>query len=272
MISTCRGREMSSLKIKETSLFEKLFGMETGYVLNFNDRTFQNFILESTGIDIFDGKYNAPLSKAKRLRLFWKKEDDYITHKLLSDMLAYWFDNKQAYGHEFSDEELLLHEKCKKALNMLQGTNLVEDLNSITSVDVLNYQSIQVLSAEIKEKLLGGQPELALDRLHTFSVRYFRALCQKYRIPYEQKDALHTLFSKYQKYLEASGRIQSNMTLQIIKANMNVLNNFNHVRNTESYAHDNVILNKNESKLICNHVISLLKFVDEIEMDAEYAF
>lgn len=53
---------------------------------------------------------------------------------------------------------------------------------------------------------------------------------------------------------------------------MNVLNNFNHVRNTESYAHDNVILNKNESKLICNHVISLLKFVDEIEMDAEYAF
>ncbi|RUS49739.1 hypothetical protein QI30_19700, partial [Kurthia sp. 3B1D] len=70
----------------------------------------------------------------------------------------------------------------------------------------------------------------------------------------------------------ASGRVQSNMTLQIIKANMNVLNNFNHVRNTESYAHDNVILNKNESKLICNHVISLLKFVDEIEMDAEYAF
>lgn len=261
---------MSSLKIKETSLFEKLFGMETGYVLNFSDRTFQNFILESTGIDIFDGQYSAPLSKAKRLRQFWQKEDDYITQKLLSDMLAYWFDNKQAYGQEFSDEELLLHEKCKKALDILQGTNLVEELNSITSVDVLNYQSIQVLSAEIKEKLVGGQPELALDRLHTFSVRYFRALCQKYKIPYEQKDALHTLFSKYQKFLETSGRIQSNMTLQIIKANMNVLNNFNHVRNTESYAHDNIILNKNESKLICNHVISLLKFVDE--MDAEYAF
>lgn len=48
---------------------------------------------------------------------------------------------------------------------MLQGTNLVEDLNSISSVDVLNYQSIQVLSAEIKGKLLGGQSELALDTL-----------------------------------------------------------------------------------------------------------
>lgn len=159
---------MSSLKIKETSLFEKLFGMETGYVLNFSDRTFQNFVLESTGIDIFSGQYSAPLSKAKRLRLFWQKEEDYITQKLLSDMLAYWFDNKQAYGQEFNDEELLLHEKCKKALDVLQGTNLVEELNSITSVDVLNYQSIQVLSAEIKEKLIGGQPEFALDRLHTF--------------------------------------------------------------------------------------------------------
>ncbi|MFS0878241.1 abortive infection family protein [Solibacillus isronensis] len=59
------------------------------------------------------------------------------------------------------------------------------------------------------------------------------------------------------------------MTLQIIKTNTNILNNFNTVRNEESFAHDNIILNKIESKLICNHVISLLKFIDELEKEIE---
>ena len=37
---------MSDLKAIEKLKLEKLFGMESGYVLDFSNRTFQNFILD----------------------------------------------------------------------------------------------------------------------------------------------------------------------------------------------------------------------------------
>lgn len=167
-------------------------------------------------IDIAGETYAYVGSKAKRLRHFFKIENDFVTQKLLTDLLFEWYDTK-----------------------------------------------------EIREKLQENEPELALDRLHTFCVKVFRELCNKYKLEYKKDDGLHTLLKKYRDFLEKSKIIQSTMTIQILKLNTNVLNNFNTVRNNESFAHDNIILNKTESKLICNHVISLLKFIDEIDIEFE---
>lgn len=45
---------MSDLKAVEKLKIEKLFGMESGYVLNFSNKTFQNFVLDNTGIDLYE--------------------------------------------------------------------------------------------------------------------------------------------------------------------------------------------------------------------------
>lgn len=256
---------MSSLSTKDSLWFEQLFTMDGGWVLKFSDRTFRIFVLDSVGIDIEDGIYVGVGSKAKRLRHFWKMENDFVTQKLLSDLLSEWYDPKEFYGYEFSDNELRLYEKCKNVIEVLKGNSIVEDLDGFSSIDVLNSHSIQLLSKEIREKLQGNEPELALDRLHTFCVRFFRELCDKYNLGFKKDDGLHTLLRNYREFVEKSGRIQSDMTIQILKLNTNVLNNFNAVRNNESFAHDNEVLNKIESKLICNHVISLLKFIDEVD-------
>ena len=47
---------MSSLKNFEKQKFEKLFAMESGYVLLFSNRTFAEFF-EDLGIDISQEKY-----------------------------------------------------------------------------------------------------------------------------------------------------------------------------------------------------------------------
>lgn len=257
---------MSSLKSTDRILFEKLFGMETGYVLNFNDRSFRGFVVESTGIDIFDGEYAVSMSKAKRLRLFLEKENDYVVQKLLKDLVTYWYNLNEVLEHKFNEEELRIYDRCLKIIKILvDRSSAVEDIDSFSSLNVLDTKSINLLTSEIKEKLKDNNPELALDRLHTFSVKFFRELCKKHDLSFEKDDALHTLMTMYRKHIEVNYSIQSEMTIQIFKTNTNILNNFNHVRNDKSYAHDNVILNKIESKLICNHVISLLKFIDEIE-------
>ncbi len=49
---------MSDLTFNEKRKFEQLLGMKSGYVLNFSDRTFKEFVLDATGLNIFDEKYN----------------------------------------------------------------------------------------------------------------------------------------------------------------------------------------------------------------------
>ncbi|PYT91428.1 MAG: hypothetical protein DMG36_18475 [Acidobacteria bacterium] len=62
---------MSDLTSAEKRKFEQLLGMRSGYVLDFSNRTFTEFVLDSTGRDIFDSRYEyASASKANRLRAF----------------------------------------------------------------------------------------------------------------------------------------------------------------------------------------------------------
>lgn len=81
---------MSDLTFAEKRKFEQFLGMGSGYVLDFSNRTFADFVMDSTGRDIYDTRYDsASGSKAHRLRAFWQKEDNRIVAKLMGDMLDY---------------------------------------------------------------------------------------------------------------------------------------------------------------------------------------
>jgi len=61
-----------------------------GYVLDFSNRTFAEFVRDSTGRDIYDSHYDyGSGSKANRLRAFWQKEENDVVGKLMSDLLDY---------------------------------------------------------------------------------------------------------------------------------------------------------------------------------------
>jgi hypothetical protein len=79
---------MSSLKFSDRMVLEKAFGMGSGYVLNFSDRTFQEFIWEHVGRDICGGAYSQNgTSKAKHLRAFWEVESDEVVAVLIDAMI-----------------------------------------------------------------------------------------------------------------------------------------------------------------------------------------
>ena len=57
-------------------IIDTVFGMESGYVLNFSNRTFANFFLEELGVDIYDDRWAAQgNSKANRLRCYLRRAD-----------------------------------------------------------------------------------------------------------------------------------------------------------------------------------------------------
>lgn len=75
---------MSDLTNVERRKLERLFEMGGGYVLDFSNRTFEEFVTDTIGRNIYDSRYNhGSGSKANRLRGFWQAEPNYVVGKLL---------------------------------------------------------------------------------------------------------------------------------------------------------------------------------------------
>jgi hypothetical protein len=90
---------VSSLKAIEKRVFEDLFGMASGYVLDFSNNTFAEFFRETANIDIYAPKYDFNgESKAKRLRAFWETEPDGLVSNILSGLLEVWQFNASRNG------------------------------------------------------------------------------------------------------------------------------------------------------------------------------
>jgi hypothetical protein len=88
---------MSSLNVREKRTLEDLFGMSSGYVLDFSNRTFEEFITDVVGLDIYSPKYDyASGSKANRLRQFWTVEDDDVVATVLEELVAWAEEDENA--------------------------------------------------------------------------------------------------------------------------------------------------------------------------------
>lgn len=80
---------MSSLKNYQLKIFETIFEMGGGYVLDFSNSSFSQFFSDYK-INIYDDRYSViGDSKANRLRAFIKIENDKLVGQVLSDLLEY---------------------------------------------------------------------------------------------------------------------------------------------------------------------------------------
>lgn len=140
---------MANLSNNDKTKLEALFGMRSGYVLDFSGNTFQDFIRDSTGLDIFDSKYNHfSGSKANRLRAFWQKESDNIVGKLIADLLEYWKTQKEVKGNEIEEIEQKLYGDCINISKRLLGERRdYIDQQNVTEDDFLNKE-FQEISLE----------------------------------------------------------------------------------------------------------------------------
>src|SRR5262245_41751154 len=103
---------MSSMTTKDKSYLEKLFGMNSGYVLDFSDSTMAHFFADTIDVDIHDNKYRTyGSSKAKKLREFWRLEPDHVVGKSLVALLDH-FKSKAPTDPSLSPEWAKLFDTC----------------------------------------------------------------------------------------------------------------------------------------------------------------
>lgn len=262
---------MSSLTAAEKAHLEKLLRMGNGYVLEFSNGSLQNFVATSVGLDILDEKYKEGSgSKAHRMRALWRLETDEVVGRLLSDLLKLipedWARRRDMLEEEISDEVKVTHEHAQRACARLVGQLEVEPIDNLKAVPF--DEDFRLLARQIKGSIDNGEPAAGLDRLHTFMMKYSRHLCAKHGVATTKEESLNAVFGKYVRALQTSGKVMSTMTLNILKFSSNILSAFNAVRNDQSLAHDNTVLNAEESLLILRNVSALVKFVEHVEQQA----
>lgn len=258
---------MADLTYIEKATIEGFLGMKSGYVMDFSDRTFQEFVGEATGLDINSEKYHySSNSKANRLRGFIKIEPNYVFGKLLLAFCNYWLSKVHNREIDFRDDENL-YKECLKISERLKQESIVEQIDAIQPNS--DDRDFALLAKSIKESIEKNEPETALDRLHTFVVKYVRQLCDNHGLVNNKDEALNSIFGKYVKNLTTKNLIDSIMAEKILKFSINIIEAFNDVRNNKSFAHDNPILNYNESILIFNNISNTIKFIETVENEIQ---
>ncbi len=125
---------MSSLTFIEKKLFEKLFDMESGYLLDFSNSSLQEF-LNDYEIDLGSSKYDKyGSSKAKRFRAFWELEDNITVSKVLTGLIE--------YANSINTIESKDNDLAKQYLDKLQGkkTNAQPIKKELTENDFLKQE------------------------------------------------------------------------------------------------------------------------------------
>jgi hypothetical protein len=249
---------MSSLTNIEKRKFEDLLGMGSGYVLDFSNRTFQEFILDSAGRDVYDKHYDhGSGSKANRLRGFWQYEGNGVVGKLMEEML-----DRGVERGQFTGKDALL-DACRRIVAHLRQDSPVPELDALAAIS--DERDFETVAKAIREAIEKNEPESGLDRLHTFVIKYVRTLCTRHGLSFTRDKPLHSLFGEYVKCLRDGGHIESEMALRILKSSISTLEAFNDVRNNRSLAHDNPVLHYDEALLIFNHIASSIRFLRGLE-------
>lgn len=254
---------MAKLTYQEKSVLEELFVMSSGYVMDFSNSTFERFIGDIINIDIYnDPGYEVYSSKANKLRQIWNEEPDNVVGTLIEALLSY-FEDMKLKQNSLTDYERKKIEEMRLVANRLKG--------NAPHIELPNKKedSLQTLQEDINSALARNKPELVLDRLHTFSTKLLRQICTDNRIAILNSQGkflpLHSLAGKLRKKYEEDGLFQSSFTLMAIQNSISLFDQFNSVRNKQSYAHDNVILDTMEAEFAVRIMADFITFIDKAE-------
>lgn len=142
---------MANLTFNEKRLVEVVFGMDGGYVLDFSNREFGEFMKDVVQYDIYE-KYPG-LSKAKMLRGFLKEESNAYVGKAIILLINYMNDNALV-REDIIDKSDKLYEIGKRLLG--KSTNSKRSKPKKPAKPIVDYDRLKDSLLDI-EKLPSPQ-------------------------------------------------------------------------------------------------------------------
>ena len=253
---------MSTLTYVEKEKMAKFFGIKNGYVFSFlksgyNKTNTRDMIFEATGIDIYSNA-DYDMSQERCIRKIWDECDDYSVGKLLKVMLDYY---DAVADWSWEEREIYDYNQLRELEKRLMQ-------NPITIPDAAT-DTLKLVKEDIERNCNNNTPELALDRLHTFSTEFFRSVCKKHGISTEDDRGneypLQSLVGRLKNWYAENHYFDSEFSVVAIQNTINIFDKYNTIRNDQSAAHPNEVLNKAEAMYAVHIVAETLTFIDKIE-------
>lgn len=142
---------MAIIKESDKRILESLFGMQSGYVLDFSNPTFQSFFWNNFKVNINDQKYATyGDSKAKRLRAFWDTENNQVVGKVILELIEVSKSVNLTQGKKVTENEVALQNKAEQIANNLLGIKKQTEKSEETIDDFLNKEFAEVSLDKLK--------------------------------------------------------------------------------------------------------------------------
>jgi hypothetical protein len=258
---------MVQIKRSDMRQIDDAFAMGSGYVLNFSDRTMSEWFEDELRINIDDQRYKRRgTSKANRLRTFIEDEPASLVARTLRALWAYregLRDFAPYAPHGVSAED-----RKRQQTKLFEIIDRIESGAGTPSTDAvvafIRDETLEELVQAIRRDAEADKPQAALDRLHTYSMKKFAHLLKLRNAPTDKEEPLHSRVGRYVKLLEAERELRP-VTKQIMKNCIGIFQSYNDVRNSHSFAHDNVVVEKEEARFIFETVVSMLRFVRAVD-------
>ena len=109
-----------------------------------------------------------------------------------------------------------------------------------------------------------GNPQNAVDRMHTAFHGYLKAICDNYSIQHSQAPSITELYkSIYTNILKINSTSKHPAEIEkILRSHASTINAINTLRNHASMAHVNDLLDRDEATLVINTVRTLLHYLE----------
>lgn len=251
----------------ERLALERALGMESGYLLDFSDRSFDDFFFENIRMDssshsaIFSGRGT---SKAKRMRAFIENAQPHLVAKILRMLWEHREARTPGYSYGIPEIDDDTKKYFFSAVARLEGRSQEIDTTEIEAFEP--NETLEELVASIRRDLDAQKPQAALDRLHTYCMKRYASLVRKHGGgECGKNDPLHSRVGKYVKLIQQQHTLTP-LSERIIKSSISVFEEMNPVRNDQSLAHDNKDLVKmDEARFIFDSITAFLRFTKAID-------
>lgn len=235
-----------------------------GYVLDFSDRSMEEYFADEFGINIHDNEYSANgTSKRNCLTTFLSLTDAYTALRVLRAL----YDRREGLLESSSNSSSaqVARSKSRGFLEVIE--QLAGDPSAVSTDGIDSFardRTLEELVSDIERTLAANKPEVAIDHLHTYCVKKFTHLLVVRGIECTDDEPLHSRFGKYRKCLEQEQNLHE-FTLRALKSFISLFDSFNDLRNNRSLAHDNELLEPVEARLVVNTVNAILVFLRALE-------
>ena len=143
---------MANLSYTEKEAIENLLEMKTGYVSDFSNRQFDDFMFTTCKIRIYSDKYSINgNSKACRLRAFWDIEEDLIVGKILQELVKREIVRKPDFNR---NEYVIISSAINRLLNISNSNKTEKNKTDEKIFLEKEFKNIQLDELKIDSQII----------------------------------------------------------------------------------------------------------------------